>query len=233
MTKQGLLTIFLSFLVCHGIESRTAVDGLRLGIQAGYAATDSRVIISRTSSPAWDRSDVSGRGFMGGATISWDSFLGESFVLAGIEASANFASTKGQKSIRGTFPLAPATSDLSTKTNLWQHYDLSVKFGYLLKEAALPYCKAGATWGRWKASSFSQSLPASGSSVSSRIGFLGGIGVEFPTDALFSWGFEYTYRTYTNFSHQLKDNDTGESILDVKVAPTTSTFMLQVKYKIW
>lgn len=236
MKKIQWMTGLLSMILCQGNAiASTACEGVRVGIQGGYGLIDSTVQNTKPATPnGTDTSSISGRGAIGGVTIDWNTLVGNSDILVGVEASFNYITSKGKKSTQGVVLVGGgAGNDLSTTVLFKRSYDFTVKIGYLFKQAALAYIKAGPSMSHWKASSVSNTLPARGSAASNILGVVIGIGAEFPITERFSFGAEYNYRQYKNYTHTLS-NTTGVStpLLNVSVKPTSSAIMFRLTYKL-
>jgi hypothetical protein len=236
MTKFKWTILLLSIMICQkAARADSAMEGIRAGLQLGYGLIDAKVKFSRSIAPiVTDNSDVSGRGAIGGVTIDWQETVGHSDILMGAELSLNWSTCKGKKSTVGTFILAPATSDLSTSVFFKRAFDLSFKVGYLARGAALGYIKIGPSLSHWKASSVSIATNASGASSMNLAGYALGIGAEFPFcktgDGRLTWGGEYIYRGYKEFTHNLVD-PTGVNLRQIGVRPSSHAIMLRLNWK--
>jgi opacity protein-like surface antigen len=235
MTKLKWTLVLLSIVICQKTTlADTAMEGIRGGVQLGYGLIDSKVTFARTLLPvANDNSDVSGRGAIGGFTVDWQGLIGNSDMLMGAEVSLNWSTCRGKKSTNGTFVLAPATSDLSTSVLFKRAFDFSFKIGYMAKGAALGYIKIGPSMSHWKASSTSVATNAAGSASTNMVGYLVGVGAEFPLSqdhGRLTWGAEWVYRSYKEFSHNLVTND-GVKLRQIGVRPSSNAIMLRINYK--
>jgi opacity protein-like surface antigen len=224
---------FIMALYQENATASTACEGIRVGIQAGYGLIDSTVkntsllIIPNTT----DTSYVSGRGAVGGVTLDWNTLVGNSDVLMGLEASFNYITSKGKKNTQGVVLAHLANpADLSTTVLFKRSYDFTGKIGYLFTQSALAYIKLGASMSHWKANSASNILPAKGSIGTNILGSIIGIGAEFPLNERFSVGAEYNYRQYKGYTHTLSNSANG-SIMNVNINPTSSAIMLRLNYK--
>lgn len=236
-----LLTIFTSLMLFHtSVNAHSALEGFRVGLQAGFVITGSKVSVARVLNcpTCGDRSDVFGRGGGGGFIIDGSQFLDGTHTLVGIEFSALFGRFSGRKSVRGTIFGAPAESNLTTTVGFQQAYDLSAKLGQVMGDGAfLPYLKLGPSWARWKIKSQSDQLGI-GSSSTGKLGGVIGLGVEFPLEEHFvidvsdvTLGIEYAYRQYAHTTHKVTNNF-GDNLRSIKVVPSVSTFMIRISHKI-
>ncbi|MEN8237156.1 MAG: outer membrane beta-barrel protein [Pseudomonadota bacterium] len=204
------------------------VNGFNAGVQIGFVATDSKVKIGAGTLPGMpninSKSDVSGEGIAGGVHFGWG-YLTDEYIYLGLEANANLADADGSTSF---FILN--TPKLTTKVEVTQLYDLSARFGYLYQNAALPYLKAGIALGHWKANS-KTNVNLSGSSSKYRIGVVVGAGADIPVNSEFTFGGEYTFSTYSSFSHDVSFPN-GDNPFRVKVEPKTHSLMLNMRYKL-
>ena len=214
------------------VKADTALEGIRAGLALGIGVIDTKVDFSRTNLPeAKDSTDVSGGGAIAGFTIDWMSFIGNSNVVMGVEGSFNFMTTKGKKSTNGTFINAPATADLSTTVLFRRSFDFVAKIVYMMKDIAVPYVKAGPSMGRWKATSFSNTVNGSGVSSEDTLGTIIGVGADFILTDRISFGADYDYRRYKNQTHTF--NCCGNVPLrNVTVSPTAHAIMFHLKYKV-
>ncbi len=236
-----LITGLTCFMVVQSpIKAHSALEGLRVGLQASFALTGSKVSIARTTNcpNCGDRSDIFGRGIVGGFTIDGNQFLDGTHTLVGVEFSANFGRFSGRKSVQGTIFGAPGDSNLTTKVGFQQAYDLSAKVGQMVGDNAfLPYLKLGPSWARWKIRSESDQLGSGGSSTG-KLGVVVGLGIDIPLEEHFvldvsdiSVGIEYAYRQYAHTNHSVTNNN-NERMREIKVLPSISTFMFRISHKI-
>lgn len=224
----GLLSVALSQ---EAVFADSPFEGIRTGIQAGYGLIDAKVKFARSTSPnASDSSDVSGRGIIAGFGYDWCGVVGNSNVWVGAEINLNFITSKGRKNTQGTFILGPATTDLTTTVMMKRSLDVAFKFGYMARGAALAYAKVGPSLASWRANSVSITDRSQGSSSANILGLIIGIGAEFPLSERFSWGAEYAYRHYKDFSHPFISN-TGVSSRNISVSPSSNAIMLRLNYK--
>jgi hypothetical protein len=232
---------FTSLIFIHGsVKAHSALEGMRIGLQVGFALTGSKVSIARTAncSNCGDRSDIFGRGIVGGFTIDGSQFLDGTHTLVGIELSANFGRFSGRKSVQGTIFGAPAESNLTTTVGFQQAYDLSAKVGHMIGDNIfLPYFKLGPSWARWKIRSQSDQL-GTGNSSTGKLGVVAGFGVEIPLEEHFildvsdvTLGIEYAYRQYAHTNHDVVNNY-NERMRSIKVLPSVSTFMFRISHKV-
>lgn len=229
---HGMIGLISMFFWQENALASTACEGIRAGLQAGYGLLDSKVKLTQTTPPSVaDSSDISGRGVMGGIVIDWNTLVGNSDVLVGVEGSFNLITSKGKKSTQNVVLFANNGNDLATTVMLKRSYEFSGKVGYLFKQSALAYMKLGASLAHWKASSVSNSFPAAGATSANILGVVVGIGAEFPISERFSFGAEYSYRQYKNFVHTLNRTN-GGPLLNVDVKPTSSAIMLRLTYKL-
>lgn len=229
-----------SWILVHSSNAHNALEGMRVGLQASFAITGSKVSISRTINcpTCGDRSDIFGRGIVGGITIDGNQFLEGTHTLVGIELSANFGRFSGRKSVQGTIFGAPGDSNLTTKVGFQQAYDVSAKVGQMIGDNAfLPYVKLGPSWARWKIRSESDQLGI-GQSSTGKLGVVIGVGVEFPLEEHFvfdasglSIGIECAYRQYAHTNHNVKNNF-GDNLRLIKVVPSLGTFMFRLSHKV-
>jgi len=235
------MTGLTSLIIVHGsVEAHSALEGLRVGLQAGFAITGSRVSISRTINcpTCGDRSEVFGRGIVAGFTIDGNQFLDGTHTLVGVELSANFGRFSGRKSVQGTIFGAPGDSNLTTKVGFQQAYDLSAKVGQMVGDNAfLPYFKLGPSWARWKIRSESDQLGV-GRSSTGKLGVVVGFGIDIPLEEHFaidvsdmSLGIECAYRQYAHTNHNVTNNF-GDNLRSIKVVPSLGTFMFRFSHKI-
>lgn len=251
MQKIKGVTGLLSVLFCQtSVMADTACEGIRAGIQGGYGLID--FTVTNTQSLAvpqstTDKASSSGRGAIGGCTIDWQTVVGYSDVMMGAEASFNFITCKGKKNGQAVSLIDPAgvappgqVNDLSTTIQFKRSFDFTGKIGYLFKGAALGYIKAGPSLSHWKASSSSDMLlaggasSAQGSSSANIVGLIIGVGAEFPLSERFSFGMEYNYRHYKDYTHNLAGT-TGAGLgynVNVSVKPDSSAIMLRLNYKL-
>lgn len=233
MRKITLITWLISLITCQGVTfADTPFEGFRASAQLGYGLIDAKVKFVRALLPnASDNSDVSGRGGLGGFAFDWCGVVGNSDILMGAEVGMNFYTSKGRKSTMGTFLLAPASNDLTTTVFFKRSLELTFKLGYLAKGAALGYIKFGPSLGHWKASTVSNSFPASGAASAHGLGFVIGIGAELPLSDRFSAGVEYGYRSYKDFNHILCCS-ANTALRTVGVKPSSNAIMLRLNYKL-
>ncbi len=237
--RKLLLTSLLSLLAIHGsVKAHKALEEMRIGVQASFALTGSKVSIAALNCPTCgDRSDVFGRGAVGGFTIDGGQFLDGTHTLVGVELSANFGRFSGRKSVQGTIFGAP-NGNLTTKIGFQQAYDLCARVGQMMGDNDfLPYAKLGSSWARWKIRSESDQLGV-GTSSTGKLGVVLGIGVEFPLEEHVTFdasnltvGIEYAYRQYAQSNHNIR-NQAGENLRSIKVVPSMSTFMIRISYKV-
>ena len=221
------------------IKAHSALEGMRVGLQASFALTGSKVSIARTANcPACgDRSDIFGRGIVGGFTIDGSQFLDGTHTLVGVELSANFGRFSGRKSVQGTI-LGLEDSNLTTTIGFQQAYDFSAKVGHMIGDNTfLPYFKLGPSWARWKIRSTSAQL-GKGNSSTGKLGVVAGFGVEIPLEEHFildvsdvTLGIEYAYRQYAYTNHDVVNNN-NEKMRSIKVLPSVSTFMFRISHKV-
>jgi hypothetical protein len=222
------------------IKAHSALEGLRVGLQASFALTGSKVSIARTANcpNCGDRSDIFGRGVVGGFTIDGSQFLDGTHTLVGVEFSANFGRFSGRKSVQGTIFGAPGDSNLTTTVGFQQAYDLSAKVGQMVGDNAfLPYFKLGPSWARWKIRSESDQLGV-GRSSTGKLGVVVGFGIDIPLEEHFaidvsdmSLGIECAYRQYAHTNHNVTNNF-GDNLRSIKVVPSLGTFMFRFSHKI-
>lgn len=234
-----LLASLIIFIAVHGAaKAHKALGGMRVGLQASFALTGSKVSIAMLNCPTCgDRSDVFGRGVAAGFTIDGVQFLDGTHTLVGVELSANFGRFSGRKSVQGTIFGAP-NGNLITKVGFQQAYDLSAKVGQMIGDNSfLPYVKLGPSWARWKTRSESNQLGV-GTSSTGKLGVVVGAGVEFPLEEHFSFdasglalGIEYAYRQYAHTNHNITNN-AGANLRSIKVVPSLSTFMFRITHTI-
>jgi opacity protein-like surface antigen len=222
--------------VSSAIRADTASEGFRVGLQMGYGILDTDLTVSRPPVGAITPTDIShvgGRGVIGGINLDYMAMIGHSDTMLGAEASFNFMTTKGRKSIQGTLIFAGNTTsqDLSTTVFQKRSYDFTAKFGYLFKDAAVAYVKAGPSLTSWKALTVSNALTARGEAAKSIFGLILAIGAEFPTSERFSWGFEYAYRRSSNLSYNLSTR-TPPPLQNLSVGLTSSAIMFRFNYKL-
>lgn len=238
---KWLLITFTSLIFIHSsTEAHSALEGMRIGLQASFALTGSKVSIARTANcpTCGDRSDIFGRGIVGGFTIDGSQFLDGTHTLVGIELSANFGRFSGRKSVQGTIFGAPADSNLTTTIGFQQAYDLSAKIGHMVGDNTfLPYFKLGPSWARWKIRSHSDQLGV-GNSSTGKLGVVAGFGVEIPLEEHFildvsdvTLGIEYAYRQYAYTNHNVVNNN-NVILRSIKVLPSVSTFMFRISHKV-
>ena len=240
----------LSTIFCQAsVMADTACEGIRAGIQGGYGlidftATNTQPLALPQNTA--DTSSSSGRGAIGGCTIDWQTVVGHSDVMMGAEASFNFITCKGKKNGQAVALINPGgappgqVNDLSTTIQFKRSFDFTAKIGYLFKGAALGYIKAGPSLSHWKASSSSDVLlvggasSAQGSSSANIVGLIIGIGAEFPLSERFSFGMEYNYRHYKEYTHNLVGTTRiGQGYnVNVSVKPDSSAIMLRLNYKL-
>jgi len=234
-----LLANLITFIAVQGsAKAYKALEGMRVGLQASFALTGSRVSIAALNCPTCgDRSDVFSRGVAAGFTIDGGQFLDGTHTLVGIELSANFGRFSGRKSVQGTIFGAP-NGDLTTKVGFQQAYDVSARVGQMIgNNDFLPYVKLGPSWARWKIRSESGQLGI-GHSSTGKLGVVVGAGVEFPLEEHFSFdasglsmGIEYAYRQYAHTNHNITNN-AGAPLRSIKVVPSLSTFMFRISHKV-
>jgi len=222
----GILTILIYQIPCL---ADCAVQGVRAGLQGGYGVLDNVVLISQSvpPPPKSDSSNIAGRGVLGGITLEWGNVIGNTDMYMGVEGSFNFSTTKGKKNV-----VAGTNEDLTTSIFFRRSIDLVGKIGCLMRDAALPYFKLGPTMGHWKASSVSNSANASGNLATTSIGFVVGVGSDFPVTERFAFGVGYDYRYYKNFTHFLNNNPTNNPLLKVAVTPSAHTIMFRLTFKL-
>lgn len=249
MQKINWVIGLLSAIFCQAsVMADTACEGIRAGIQGGYGLVDFTATNTQPLALAQNTADTSsssGRGAIGGCTIDWQTLVGHSDVMMGAEASFNFITCKGKKNgqavtlINPGGGLAAQVNDLSTTIQFKRSFDFTAKIGYLFKGAALGYIKAGPSLSHWKASSSSNLLArgtssAQGSSSANIVGLIIGMGAEFPLSERFSFGMEYNYRHYKEYTHNLVGTtSTGQGYnVNVSVKPDASAIMLRLNYKL-
>lgn len=233
------LTSLITLITIQGAaKAHKSLEGMRVGLQASFALTGSRVSIAMLNCPTCsDRSDVFGRGMAAGFTIDGGQFLDGTHTLVGIELSANFGRFSGRKSVQGTIFGAP-NGNLVTKVGFQQAYDVSARVGQMIGDNNfLPYVKLGPSWARWKIKSESTQLGV-GASSTGKLGVVVGAGVEFPLEEHFSFnaaglsmGIEYAYRQYAHTNHSITNN-AGANLRSIKVVPSLSTFMFRITHTV-
>lgn len=235
-----LMTSLAGLMLIQGpIKAHTALEGLRLGVQGSFALTGSRLSITRTTNcpNCGDRSEVFGRGIVGGFTVEGNQFLDGTHTLVGVEFSANFGRFSGRKSVQGTV-FGGADSNLTTKIGFQQSYDFTAKVGQLIGDKIfLPYFKLGPSWARWKIRTVSDQLGL-GSSSTGKLGAVAGFGIEVPLEGHFivdmseaTLGVEYAYRQYAHTNHFVVNNN-NDRMRSIKVVPSLSTFMFRLSMKV-
>lgn len=231
MMKKTLMTASLAVLAFAGIgqdaqANSRAFQGFNIGLVGGYVTQSSKLDVS-TLPPlvaTSDSSDVGGQGFQGGLLLGWGHIF-NCIHHFGVEATAKFTSLDGKK-VTNTIPAAQMAHKVKQNAN----YDLSLRYGPVVSQKVLPFIKVGATYGSWKAETSSAAI-GSGSKNNNQIGLVVGAGVEFDINHNFSVGAEYNYNYFKDFTYDVRNN-AGVAVSTVKVRPSSSAFLLRVKYSI-
>ncbi|MGN6670787.1 MAG: outer membrane protein [Candidatus Nucleicultricaceae bacterium] len=230
MMKKTLLTASLAVLafagISQGAEANKAFNGFNIGLVGGYVTQSSKLDVNTVGAvPAFsDSSDVGGQGFQGGLLLGWGRVF-NCIHHFGVEATAKFASLDGKK-VTNTIPAA----QLAHKVKQNAQYDLSLRYGPVVSQKVLPFIKVGVSYGSWKSESSSVAI-GSGSKNNNQIGFVVGAGAEFDVGHNFSVGAEYNYNYFKDFTYDVRNN-AGVVVANVKTRPSSSAFLLRVKYSI-
>ncbi|MBM3468997.1 MAG: porin family protein [Alphaproteobacteria bacterium] len=233
-----LFPVFLSFLgIQHSTKANSHFTGFRMGLQGAFAISGSKISIGRANcNNCGDRSDVFGRGVIGGLTIDYNKIMPGTGTLTGLELSANLGKFSGKRSIQGTL-FGSSQSNLHTTISFQQAYDLCAKLGHLVGDYVLPYVKGGGSWARWNIRSQSDQL-GFGRSTTGKLGVAVGAGIEFSLEEhaplgidTLSLAIEYTYRQYAHTNHNIVNNQ-DQVLRMAKVVPSLNTFMIRFSFKI-
>lgn len=228
--KKTLLTASLAVLAFSGISQNAeancrAFNGFNIGLVGGYVTQSTKLDMNTVPAAASDSSDVGGQGFQGGLLLGWGRVFSGVHHF-GVEATAKFSSLDGKK-VTTAGPL-----DISHKVKQTAAYDLSLRYGVLVSQKVLPYIKVGAALGSWKGET-STNLAGSGSKNKTQLGLIVGAGVEFDVGHNFSVGGEYNYTHFKDFTYDVRTAAVPPVVTNtVKVRPSSSAFMLRVKYSI-
>ena len=239
MKRTHWTSILLSLLLTpYTTLADTASEGIRAGLQLGYGLMNTKLISTTQPAapalPGKDSSSVGGIGAIASFTVDYMMLLGHSDVIFGGELALNLITIKGKKNSDRTFPTALnafSPADLTTSIQFSKSYDLTLKTGYMLRDSAVAYVKAGPSMGYAKARSLSSALNYEGSFSSKLIGLVLGVGAEFPLSDRVAIAGEYTYRRYPDLTHKLK-SQTGVTQLSLTASPNASTFVFRVNYKL-
>lgn len=228
MMKKTLMTASLAVLAFAGIsqdaQANKAFNGFNIGLVGGYVTQSTKLDVNTVPAAQSDSSDVGGQGFQGGLLLGWGRVF-NCIHHFGVEATAKFTSLDGKK-VTNTIPGA----QLSHKVKQNANYDLSLRYGPVVSQKVLPFIKVGVAYGSWKSESSSAAI-GSGSKNNNQIGLVVGAGAEFDVGHNFSVGAEYNYNYFKDFTYDVRNN-AGVVVSNVKVRPSSSAFLLRVKYSI-
>lgn len=209
-------------------QATKAFNGFNFGLVGGYGSQSSKLDVTTPAPVLTDSSDVGGQGFIGGVLIGWGRVFNNNHHF-GIEASAKYANIDGNKTTNTL-----VGSSLNHKLKHKAAYDIAVRYGVVVGRA-LPFIKVGATYGSFKAETVGGGGLAghTGSRDKHELGLIVGAGVEFAVSNNLSLGGEFNYTHHKDFSYDVKVGPApGVTTSTVKVKPTTSTFMLRLKYSV-
>ena len=205
------------------------LKGFFVGAQVGYVVTDTKVDSQLTvANPTISGTNhVAGRGIIGGISIGYDHLFSNCMSL-GASLSANLAGTTGHTSSKGNFG-----TDFEQKTTvkLKQAYDLCAQFGGMIGIKTLLYVKAGPTWGQWQGDTKAGSgaVSTSGDFKSTKIGFIGGVGVRAAIHDHVNLTLECNYRHFGKIDYQCKSPG-GTVINKMTIKPKATSFEVGVVY---
>jgi hypothetical protein len=238
MTKSLLSAGLVNSILCstsYSADSHTlnkAHHGFFVGANVGYIISNTivkRLINTGINPITLDSSNHACHGVNGGFNLGYQHLFKSSNLVAGLDLKSNFSNLRGKVENRTVNQWATALRLKMTNT-----LGAALRFGILWHNVQ-PYLKVGYVSSQWKAES---SLPPAANVGNGQFkrtkrlsGIEFGIGLDVPMTKCLTFGGEFSHEAYQKI-FVIHRTLTGLSVINHKITPSATQFILRVKYKL-